>query len=161
MLPALALRLRVRVLLALLAAAAVCLLATPAVRKFACKIGAMDMPGESRRVHDHPIPRLGGLALFAAGFLLYAVFNAVFLPSFYANGYKVGVAFVKAIIPTTLAMIVFEALPHVPGLMWLDDMDAATQVRLLPVLIGSILIYVGCMALTFQASARAYEKVDM
>ena len=74
---------------------------------------------------------------------------------------KVGVAFVKAIIPTTLAMIVFEALPHVPGLMWLDDMDAATQVRLLPVLIGSILIYVGCMALTFQASARAYEKVDM
>ena len=63
MLPALALRLRVRVLLALLAAAAVCLLATPAVRKFACKIGAMDMPGESRRVHDHPIPRLGGLAL--------------------------------------------------------------------------------------------------
>ena len=40
-------------------------------------------------------------------------------------------------------------------------MDAATQVRLLPVLIGSILIYVGCMALTFQASARAYEKVDM
>ena len=101
------------------------------------------------------------LALFAAGFLLYAVFNAVFLPSFYANGYKVGVAFVKAIIPTTLAMIVFEALPHVPGLMWLDDMDAATQVRLLPVLIGSILIYVGCMALTFQASARAYEKVDL
>ena len=56
------------VLLTLLAAAAVCLLATPAVRKFACKIGAMDMPGESRRVHDHPIPRLGGLALFA-GFL--------------------------------------------------------------------------------------------
>ena len=68
MLPALALRLRVRVLLALLAAAAVCLLATPAVRKFACKIGAMDKPGESRRIHDHPIPRLGGLALFA-GFL--------------------------------------------------------------------------------------------
>ena len=63
MLPALALRLRVRVLLALLAAAAVCLLATPAVRKFACKIGAMDMPGESRRIHDHPIPRLGGRCL--------------------------------------------------------------------------------------------------
>ena len=113
-------------------------------------------PGKDNLVGLDP-----NLALFAAGFLLYAVFNAVFLPSFYANGYKVGEAFVKAIIPTTLAMIVFEALPHVPGLMWLDDMDAATQVRLLPVLIGSILIYVGCMALTFQASARAYEKVDL
>lgn len=68
MLPALALRLRLRVLFALLAAAAVCMLATPAVRKFACRIGAMDVPGESRRIHDHPIPRLGGLALFA-GFI--------------------------------------------------------------------------------------------
>ena len=70
-------------------------------------------PGKDNLVGLDP-----NLALFAAGFLLYAVFNAVFLPSFYANGYKVGVAFVKAIIPTTLAMIVFEALPHVPGLMW-------------------------------------------
>ena len=101
------------------------------------------------------------LALFAAGFLLYAVFNAVFLPSFYANGYKVGVAFVKAIIPTTLLMIVLEALPHFPGLTWLDDMDAATQVRLLPVVIGSILIYAGGMAFTFWASAERYEKVDL
>ena len=101
------------------------------------------------------------LALLAAGFLLYAVFNAVFLPSFYANGYKVGVAFVKAVIPTTLAMIVLEALPHFPALTWLDDMDAATQVRLLPVLIGSVLIYAGGMALTFWASAQRYEKVDL
>ena len=68
MLSVLALRLRVRVLLALFAAAVICFAATPAVRKFACRIGAMDMPGESRRVHDHPIPRLGGLAMFI-GFL--------------------------------------------------------------------------------------------
>ena len=89
-------------------------------------------PGKDNLVGLDP-----NLALFAAGFLLYAVFNAVFLPSFYANGYKVGVAFVKAIIPTTLAMIAFEALPHVPGLMWLDDMDAATQVRLLPYFVAA------------------------
>ena len=49
-------------------------------------------PGKDNLVGLDP-----NLALFAAGFLLYAVFNAVFLPSFYANGYKVGVAFVKAI----------------------------------------------------------------
>ena len=101
------------------------------------------------------------LALLAAGFLLYAVFNGVFLPSFYANGYKVGMAFINAVIPTTLAMGALEALPHFPALTWLDDLDAATQVRLLPVLIGSVLIYAGGMALTFRASARRYEKVDL
>lgn len=43
--------------------------ATPIVKKFAHKVGAMDVPTEERRVHDHPIPRLGGLAIFL-GFLL-------------------------------------------------------------------------------------------
>ena len=122
-----------------------------------CSLLAVHLqPGKDNLVGLDP-----NLALLAAGFLLYAVFNAVFLPSFYANGYKVGVAFVKAVIPTTLAMIVLEALPHFPALTWLDDLDAATQVRLLPVLIGSILIYVGGAALTFWASAKRYEKVDL
>lgn len=101
------------------------------------------------------------LALFAAGFLLYAVFNAVFLPSFYKNGYKVGVAFVKAIIPTTLLMLVIEALPHIPALRWLDDMDAATQLRLIPMLAVSIAVYIVGMLRALRASAVAYEKVDM
>ena len=63
MLTALGLRLRLRVLLALAVSAGVCFAATPAVGRLARRIGAMDRPGESRRVHDHPIPRLGGLAI--------------------------------------------------------------------------------------------------
>jgi len=72
MFPALALRLRLRVFLALCAAALVCYAVTPAVRILAVKIGAMDAPGESRRIHDHPIPRLGGLAILL-GFLVGAL----------------------------------------------------------------------------------------
>ena len=68
MLCTLTLRLRLRVFLALLTGLVVCLAATPGVRRFALRIGAVDRPGESRRVHDHPIPRLGGLAIFL-GFL--------------------------------------------------------------------------------------------
>lgn len=100
-------------------------------------------------------------ALLTAGFLLYAVFNAVFLPSFYANGYKVGVAFLKAVIPTTLAMMVLEALPHSPGLTWLDDMDAATQLRLLPYFVAAVLLYGIGTVLTFRRAAAQYEKVDL
>ena len=122
-----------------------------------CSLLAVHLqPGKDNLVGLDP-----NLALLAAGFLLYAVFNGVFLPSFYANGYKVGIAFLKAVIPTTLAMIVLEALPHFPALTSLDDLDAATQVRLLPVLIGSVLSYAGGMALTFWASAQRYEKVDL
>ena len=122
-----------------------------------CSLLAVHLqPGKDNLVGFDP-----NLALLAAGFLLYAVFNGVFLPSFYANGYKVGMAFINAVIPTTLAMGALEALPHFPALTWLDDLDAATQVRLLPVLIASVLLYAGGMVLTFRASARRYEKVDL
>ena len=37
---------------------------TPLVKLLAVKIGAVDIPKDKRRMHDHPIPRLGGLAIF-------------------------------------------------------------------------------------------------
>ena len=43
--------------------------ATPVVKSFARRVGAMDVPKDGRRMHDHPIPRLGGLAMFF-GFIL-------------------------------------------------------------------------------------------
>lgn len=101
------------------------------------------------------------ITLLAAGLLIYAVFNAVFLPSFYANGYKVGTAYLKAVIPTAAVMAVCEALPHFPRLTWLDELDRAAQLRQLPLLVGGILIYAGGMALTLRASEKVYEKVDL
>jgi UDP-GlcNAc:undecaprenyl-phosphate GlcNAc-1-phosphate transferase len=48
---------------------------TPLVKKLAVKIGAVDVPKDKRRMHDHPIPRLGGLAIFI-GFVVSALFFA-------------------------------------------------------------------------------------
>lgn len=48
---------------------------TPIVKAFAIRIGAMDVPKDDRRMHDHPIPRMGGLAIFI-GFLLTVVLFA-------------------------------------------------------------------------------------
>ena len=41
---------------------------TPSVRKFAESIGAVDQPS-ARRINDHPVPRMGGIAIFC-GFIL-------------------------------------------------------------------------------------------
>lgn len=113
-------------------------------------------PGKDNLVGLDP-----NITLLAAGLLIYAVFNAVFLPSFYANGYKVGTAYLKAVIPTAAVMAVCEALPHFPRLTWLDELDRAAQLRQLPLLVGGILIYAGGMALTLRASEKVYEKVDL
>ncbi len=61
---------------ALLASALVALLTTPVVRSLAFRVGAVDVPKDSRRMHDHPIPRMGGLAIFF-GFMLSVL---IFLP---------------------------------------------------------------------------------
>ena len=52
------------VVLALLTALAVSFLMTPVVKTFAYKVGAIDVPKDDRRMHQKPIPRLGGLAIF-------------------------------------------------------------------------------------------------
>lgn len=41
-------------------------IATPFAIKFARKIGAVDVPIDARRMHNHPIPLLGGLAIITA-----------------------------------------------------------------------------------------------
>ena len=52
------------VLRALLVAAIISCLATPLVKVLSVKYGAVDVPKDGRRMHDHPIPRMGGLAIF-------------------------------------------------------------------------------------------------
>ena len=61
---------------ALFTAFLVSLISTPVVRSLAFRMGAVDVPRDGRRMHDHPIPRMGGLAIFF-GFILSVL---VFLP---------------------------------------------------------------------------------
>lgn len=62
-------RLLARVGVSLVTALVMSFAATPVVKGFANRVGAVDVPRDNRRMHDHPIPRLGGLAIFF-GFIL-------------------------------------------------------------------------------------------
>lgn len=55
------------------AVAVACYLLTPAVDRWARQHGLLHLPGDERRVHTIPTPRIGGIAIYAAvmlGFLL-------------------------------------------------------------------------------------------
>jgi len=58
-----------RIAAALAVALLISFVATPIVKALAQRMGAVDVPKDNRRMHDHPIPRMGGLAIFL-GFLL-------------------------------------------------------------------------------------------
>ena len=63
----------IKMLLAFAVSLIVAYVMTPPVKRFAEKVGAIDVPKDNRRVHDHPIPRMGGLAIFI-GFMLSLIF---------------------------------------------------------------------------------------
>ncbi len=51
---------------------------TPYAKRLACKLGAIDIPKDSRRVHKKPTPSLGGIAIyisFVITTVIFAVFN--------------------------------------------------------------------------------------
>lgn len=58
-----------RLICSFVLALAVSYFMTPYVKSFAEKVGAIDVPRDARRIHDHPIPRMGGLAIFM-GFVM-------------------------------------------------------------------------------------------
>ena len=66
----------VSVMKALVTALCISFAATPFVRRLAFTLGAVDVPRDNRRMHNHPIPRMGGLAIFF-GFILSAL---IFVP---------------------------------------------------------------------------------
>lgn len=58
-----------KMLLAFVVSLIIAYLMTPPVKDFAGRVGAIDVPRDERRVHDHPIPRMGGIAIFL-GFVI-------------------------------------------------------------------------------------------
>jgi UDP-GlcNAc:undecaprenyl-phosphate/decaprenyl-phosphate GlcNAc-1-phosphate transferase len=64
-----------KIAFAFLLALVVSLVATPFAIKIAHLIGAIDVPRDTRRIHKKPIPRLGGLAIYAGFTVSFLVFS--------------------------------------------------------------------------------------
>ena len=100
--------------------------------------------------------------LFGAVLLIYGVFNVVFLPVFYKTAIRAGRAFLLAVIPMTVLMVLVEALSHFPVVgPYLDATDAAGQVRQLPVLAVGLAAFALLSWLAYRKAAKNYERVDL
>ena len=99
------------------------------------------------------------LALYGAGLIMYGIFNAIYLTSFFKNGYKVGSSFVKALIPMSLVMIILEVLTHFPTLSFLDGWTAVGP-QFVFFLIG-LVFYVVLTYLSLRKAEKLFEAVDL
>lgn len=106
---------------------------TPLVRNLAWHYGLVDQPDQQRKIHSSPIPRIGGVAIFAAVILAYALLLVVRLSSG---------AIVWADLPLVLRLL--PALAVVFGIGLIDDIVSTSPwVRLAAETVAAILAWAG------------------
>ena len=120
-----------------------------------------------------------GLSLLAFALILFAIFNLIFLPSFYRTGYKAGAAFLKGAIGVWLWIIACEGTMiatrviveenglDVPFFRFLyDNIDCFPATKeawtAQAILFGAgLLIYIVGTVLAVRLSVKRYERVDV
>lgn len=101
------------------------------------------------------------LAYYGFGFIIYAIFDLIFLTQFFKTAYKVGKAFILAIIPATLGVIIMEVLVHISKFQWLDSVEPNIILQQIPILILGIIFYIFSILLAFRISAKRFQQVDL
>ena len=112
-------------------------------------------------IANNPVGLDATAAWYGFGFILYAVFDLVFLTAFYKSGYKVGKSFLLAAIPVIFLMAAIEATSYIPALVWLDSCQPEHLLMQLPILIAGIVCYGVLVPLAYRISAKRFEKDDL
>ena len=101
------------------------------------------------------------VAFFGLAFVMFAIFNLVFFPAFYKNGYKVGVPTIIATAAAFVFMVAVEGLVmFVPTIGKYLDNTKEMQLQL-PVLFIGIALFVLSAVAAYRISAKWFEKVDL
>ena len=101
--------------------------------------------------------------LFALGcaLVIFGLFNAIFLGGFFRTAYKIGKPFVIYIIAGFIAIFVSEALHHVPGLAGLNAFGTESIGLQAGLLAAGAVIFAVLTGLSYKASCRNFEKIDL
>lgn len=101
------------------------------------------------------------VAFYGFAFLAYGVYNAVFVSEFYKTAYKAGAAFVKAIVPVSVVIIVMETVSHIPAVSFIDGVSAANAILQLPFLVVGLAVFAIGNIVAFRVGVRRFAVVDI
>lgn len=101
------------------------------------------------------------IAYYGFGFIIFAIFNLILLTQFFKTGYKVGKAFILAIIPAAIGVIIMEVIVHFPKFKWLDSVELDIMIKQIPILVIGNLIYIFSMLVAYRVSANRFQQVDL
>ena len=101
------------------------------------------------------------LFYLGAVLFIFGLFNVIFVGGFFRTAYKIGKPFVIYIIAAFLAMGVFEALHHFPGLSAVNAFGFDHIILQLALLLGGMLLYMAMTRLSYLRACDHFEKIDL
>lgn len=126
----------------------------------------MAVPFAILRNRIGPAENLAGLdanpALFGLVFVMFGVFNVVFLPQFYRTAYKTGTPYLLATLAMAAMIMLVELMVQLtPVLKQTLDTTAASTPQQTIVLIVGMLLYALLNLAAYRQSASAFERLDL
>jgi ABC-2 type transport system permease protein len=102
-------------------------------------------------------------AFFGFVLIMYAIFNIIYLPSFYKTAYQVSMPIILAILAVLVYVVTLElTIAFVPILRTnLDGLGASHLASQLPLLIAGIVLFILMTLFAYQISANRFEKADL
>lgn len=103
------------------------------------------------------------VAFLGMALIMMGLFNLVFLPGHYRDGYRVGVPFVQGCVAVAVYMVAAEvSLRAVPYFArYCDSMALTDQLHQIPILILGLALYAVLTWLAWRSSVRRFEKLDL
>ena len=101
-------------------------------------------------------------AFFGLVFIMFTLFNAVFLIKFFKTAYKVGIAFLVASVAVSVYVVIAESLDRFPVVGdYLEGFGVNGHLNQLPVLIVGIAVFFISFVPINKQCAKNFEKVDL
>lgn len=120
----------------------------------------MTVFADSPVYRENPLMNANGFALGTA-FVLFGLFNAIFVGGFFRTVYRIGKPFIIYIVVNFVVIAVAEALHHFPGLSALNAFGTDAFGLQMGLLILGMSIYVVLTYISFRKSCSRLERIDL
>ncbi|MBQ1378202.1 MAG: ABC-2 transporter permease [Lachnospiraceae bacterium] len=139
----------------------VCLIEACALALMAvCVVLRMTVFSSSLVYRSNALMNANGFALGTA-FVIFGLFNLIFVGGFFKTAYKFARPFVGFIIAAFLVVFLAEALHHIPGLERLNAFGTDHMALQMILLAGGIVVYLLMTFLSFRKACRDFERIDL
>lgn len=101
------------------------------------------------------------VAYYGFGFMIFAVFNYLFLTGYFKTAYKIGAPFLAGVTVATCVAIFAEGIVHIPQFSWLDSVGMTDQLRQLPILFLGMILYALAITAACKISTKRFAKVNL